>query len=286
MSDTVTSTRTLTSRILCLLLRHHLATTTQLRELLSANSTSAAGLDDRLAALHAQALTARQMGAWSLTADGVAVAGALPENTGRRLERPACPRTALALTGLGLSFARQHRQAYGRAPFSWDTPVLHRYRDRRGQAVQLEVAARVRTCHRTPAGLVALDGLVDVWPERMRQEGVGTRLRALASFAGGSQNWCEPGGPWRRWYPRVPHLLIATQAAAKTLDPLLEQVQAAARRESEIADLLSRTPVGLSSLGILDHHAAEDPVWISPIGRLRQVWTQLSGGIEVYGWGA
>ncbi|MEZ0092488.1 hypothetical protein [Streptacidiphilus sp. EB129] len=135
MSDTaqtLPSTTTTTARILAVLLRHHLVTTAQLRELLDDRPEDSGQLDDRLENLHAQELTARHMGAWHLTEEGLSIACAQPENTGLRPDRPPHSHTTMTLTTLGLALCRQHRTAFHAAPFTRQTQVIHRFRDHHG----------------------------------------------------------------------------------------------------------------------------------------------------------
>ena len=161
----MTDTPALTGRLLTLLLRYQLATSDQLRELLDVPDATPQDIDDRLEVLLQQGLTARHLGAWHLSEDGITLACSQPENVGLRPDRPPRGRTTLTLTGLGLAFRRQHR-AVTDAPFDWQTQVRHRFRDSRGLSAELEADARVRTCWRSPSGMLARDALVMLWPDR------------------------------------------------------------------------------------------------------------------------
>ena len=273
MIDTVP----LTGRILSLLLCHQVATTDHLLELLDFGGERRQ-LEDRLDVLHTQDLTARHDGGWHLTDAGVAVACAQPENLGCRPDRPPRGRTALALTGLGLAFRQQHRNDFPGAPFVWETQVVHRFRDRDGSSATLQVDARLRTCHRAPAGLLARDGLVALWPEQVPQDGIAPfLLRAAAFVNGGPAGRRGPGDPWRRWYPRVPALLLLTSGRSGR-DPLLGLITSAARRNSEVRLMLRSMPVGVAPLGDIARYGTAAPVWRSPTGVAKQVWMRLPFG--------
>jgi hypothetical protein len=272
-------TMPLTGHILSLLLHHHLATTEHLRELLDRDDHAACDLDDRLDTLHAQGLTARLLGAWQLTDDGVAVASAQLENTGLGPINRPCSRTALALTGLGLAFRRQHRTEYPRAPFQWDTQVVHHFRDRAGQHQHLEVDARLRTCRRTGAGLLALDALVVLWPAHRSDAAIADLLLAVARFAGGPAQVTDP---WRRWYPRIPHLLLVAGHHGAGLEDLMDHLCRAAGAHRDLGDVLGRVPVAAASAEVLAREGTSGPVWLPPMGGVGQVWSELTCGKGVY----
>jgi hypothetical protein len=272
-------TMPLTGHILSLLLRHHLATTEHLRELIDRDDHPACDLDDRLDTLHAQGLTTRQLGAWQLTDEGVAVANAQPENAGLGAADRPRSRTALALTGLGLAFRRQHRTEYPGAPFQWETQVVHRFRDHTGQHRRLEVDARLRTCRRTRSGLLALDALVVLWPARRSAAAIANLLLTAARFAGGPP---QAADPWRRWYPRIPHLLLVAGHHGAGLEDLMDHLHRAAGAERDFGDVFGRVPIATASVEVLAREGTAGPVWLPSMGGVGQVWSDLACGKGVY----
>jgi hypothetical protein len=272
----MTGTTALTGRVLTLLLRHQLATTDQLRELLEDPAARTQDIDDRLEVLHQQGLTARHLGAWHLSEDGIALACAQPENAGLRPDRPPRGRTTLALTGLGIAFRRQHRADFTDAPFDWQTQVRHRFRDSRGHSADLEVDARVRTCWRSPAGMLARDALVMMWSDDASLQQITQWLLTLATFVSQeATGGIGSGSAWQRWYPRVPHVLLVTESRRPGVARLMDHLAMAVSNSSICVDLLPGVRVGVTSRDDIDRRGAAAASWLSPAHGGRHAWTQL-----------
>ncbi len=262
----------LSGLILSVLLAHRAASTPQLYELLSDETSETTRLDERLEVLRAQQLAVHHGGAWYLTQDEVEVACSQPECLGRRQAQAitvpgsAAAHDALALTGLELLFRRQHRAAYPRVPFGWDAPVVHRFRAHGSASALVGATARLRTCLPRCRPLLAMDALVDLLPSAAQPQSVGARLRGFARFeASGPPDTARCSGPWRRWYPRAPYLLMVARTRSG-IGPLLEEIGLG------VAGLLRRGRFGLAVLAELERHGAGAPVWASPYEPARRRW--------------
>ncbi|MFC1405704.1 MULTISPECIES: hypothetical protein [Streptacidiphilus] len=289
MTDTGTlpTLRPLTGRILFLLLRHRIATTAQLYELLADQSADAGELGGRLEALRAQYLAVCHHDAWHLTEEGLTVARTQPESLGLCPDQPitdpasaaAHAADALATTTLGLLFRRQHHAAYPGDLFAWDAPAAHHFRDRGHAPVHLQWTARLRTCRPHVRPLLPMDALVDLLPPDASPQTVVARLRDYSRFEGGG----PPGtttlpGPWRRWYPRAPHLLLIAHTTDTETEALLEACRELAGGDPDVAGLLDRGRVGLAVLSDLERHGTAAAAWATPHDPKRHVWTDLPSG--------
>ena len=288
MTDTGTlrTLRPLTDHILFLLLRHRIASTAHLHELLADANADTGEVSARLEALRTQHLAARHQDAWHLTDEGLSVARSQPESLGLYPDQPitdpasasAHAADALTTTTLGLLFRRQHHAAYPGDLFAWDTPAAHHFKDHRDCApVLLQWTARLRTCRPHCRPLLPMDALVDLLPSHALPQTVAERLLDYTRFEGGGPPGATtPPGPWRRWYPRAPHLLLITRTA--DTGQLLQAVRELAGTDPDVAGLLDRGRVGLATLADLEHHGAAAPVWATPHDAKPQVWTELSCG--------
>jgi len=182
------------------------------------------------------------------------------------------------MTALGLMFRRQHSTDYPGAPFAWDLQVVHRVKDGDGNPAGVRATARLRTCRPPCRRCWRWTPSSTLFRRARRRSRSSTSYRASPEGGGPPGTAPSEPGPWRRWYPRAPHLLLIARTTRSEFGQLLAACRERADADPIVAGLLDRGRLGLAVLADLESRGAAAAVWSTPNGRKGQVWTDLARG--------